>query len=355
VCEKIRGKKPNSTQIAELAGVSRSTVSRVINGYPNVNEETRRQVQDTIKKYGYYPSLPGQMLAGKPVKCIGLFWVSIGPVSGDSLSSFFITSTIESAASLGYVVLTCIVGDLDDPREAERLRSVFYQGRIDAGIIIGARGHEPAIEQLLSDGMTVGLFDCAPDEDPALYPGRFVANFEAETGEMAMDHLISLGHRRIAVIDGDLTRYSCLCRHNGFVRSLEKHGISLPKEWFLGGSGPEYITPAGGYQAARQLFSLPGERPTALCCTNDACALGAYQAIKEAGLTVGKDISVIGMDGDISSSGAEPPLTTFDFHFGDMFRSLVTRIIRTLEGERNIPRLETSKSYFLDRESCKRL
>lgn len=350
VQKKARAKKPNSAQIAQLAGVSRSTVSRVINGYANVNAQTRRRVMEVIKQYGYYPSMSGQVLAGKRVKCLGLFWVANGLIAQDCLSSFFMATTIESAARRGYLVLTCIVPNLREAAWMEHVKGIFYQGRIDAGIFVGCNNQEPLIEQLIDDGMVLGLFDhfvTGREES-----NRFMINFEADTGERAVDYLVSLGHRRVAVIDGDLNRLSSLQRHEGFLRGLRKNGVELRSQWLWGGSGPAFITKAGGYQAAKAIFGLPGDRPTAICCNNDAAALGVYRAAAEEGIAIGRELSVLGIDGDAGGLAVTPQLTSFQFSFDKMFDSLVDRLIRCLEGEEDVPRLDVGTSCLVERGSC---
>ena len=139
-------KKLNSTEIAKLAGVSRSTVSRVVNGYSNVPKSTRDRVMKIINENEYYPLLSGQLLAGKRTGTIGLFWVSSGTIAGDMLCSEYFAHVTESAAELGYLVLTCIVKNLTDQENIEWIKRVFMQGRVDAGIFIGARNNEPFVE-----------------------------------------------------------------------------------------------------------------------------------------------------------------------------------------------------------------
>ncbi|GAE36133.1 LacI family DNA-binding transcriptional regulator [Halalkalibacter akibai] len=150
----MKRNKINSAQIAKLAGVSRSTVSRVINNYPNVPSETREKVMKIIKENDYFPDMSAQVLAGKNMRTIGLFIIDKGSVSSDFTSNTLITSVIEEASKHDYYVLTNIIRDCRSPNNVERVKAVFYQNRIDAGIFMGTDNHEPLIEELIAEALS---------------------------------------------------------------------------------------------------------------------------------------------------------------------------------------------------------
>ena len=341
-------KKPNSTQIAKLAGISRSTVSRVINGYSNVPEKTRKLVMDTIEKYGYYPSLSGQVLRGKRTKCLGLFWGSYGTISYDMLASSFLIHVIESAAAKGYLVLTCIPRSFSAEQNKRQIKEIFHQGRIDAGIFFGANDEEPLLDELEADGMMVGVFD-----QQNVSGKRFTVNFEADTGLKAIRYVSALGHKDIAILDGDLHRHSSFLRHESYLKGMLEAGLPIRPEWMHIGDSGAALTRDGGETVMRELLQSNATYPTVVCCNNDATALGAYRAIADAGLKVGEDISVIGVDDHHLSSLVTPALTTFRFDFCRMCTSLVNRMIDALEGETDVPRDEVFTSELVERASCR--
>lgn len=198
--------------------------------------------------------------------------------------------------------------------------------------------------------MVLGLFDhfvTGREES-----NRFMINFEADTGERAVDYLVSLGHRRVAVIDGDLNRLSSLQRHEGFLRGLRKNGVELRSQWLWGGSGrPSSPRQADIRQPRRSLACRgTGRRPSA--ATPDAAALGVYRAAAEEGIAIGRELSVLGIDGDAGGLAVTPQLTSFQFSFDKMFDSLVDRLIRCLEGEEDVPRLDVGTSCLVERGSC---
>ena len=338
--------KLNSTEIARLAGVSRSTVSRVINGYNNVPDETREHVMRVINENGYYPLLSGQLLAGKKTKTLGFIWVNSGNIADSVQCSAFFAHVTDSAAAHGYLVLTCIVKNLTDGENVDWVKRIFMQERVDGGVFIGVDNDEPLIEELISRGMIVGIFDhYHPDRNE---PNRISVNFEVNTGEKCVDYLCELGHRNIAVIDGNMSRYSSCMRHLGYIRAMKAHGVALRPEWMLFGDLEE----STGLAATNRLLALPGELPTAICANNDAVAFGVIAAIVAHGLRVPEDISVIGIDGHDRASFVSPPLTTYEFNFAQIFRSLVSRVIAVIEEKEEVKRTEFLESTLVVRNSC---
>lgn len=343
-------KRQTAAEIARLAGVSRSTVSRVINGYSNVPAETRERVMKVINEHGYVPLLCGQLLVGKRTGTLGFFWVSNGgAIANDLQCSAFFVHVTEIAASLGYVVLTCIVKNLREQENINWIRRIFMQGRVDAGIFIGVDNDEPLIEELIAKGKIVGLFDhYHPDR---VEPNRLSVNFEEDTGEKAVDYLYSLGHRNIAIIDGNRNRFSSVQRHESSIRGFQKHNIEIRPQWMLSGD----VTEEGGCRAAQELLAYGGELPTAICANNDSAAFGVYRALEEAGISVPGQISVIGIDGHEGGKLVSPRLTTFAFDFERLFRSLVSRTIAAVEQRDDVAPTEFFPSRLVERESCRRI
>ena len=340
-------KNINSNDIARLAGVSRSTVSRVINGYANVPDETREKVMKVIRENHYYPHISGRLLTGMNTQTLGLFWCGSYSIAPDPLTSGFFLHIVDAAARRGYLVLSCILDDLQG-ENAEKIRRIFLEGRIDAGIFVGASNQEPLVDELTSLGKIVGMLDYYHENESA--PNCLSVCFERDSGEKAVDYLHSLGHRKIAVLDGDLTHLSCAHRHKSVRRGIEKHGLTLPEKWQACG-GLQQDT---GCRAAREMLSACMDAlPTVICAHNDTVAFGVYQACVELGLRIPEDISVIGMDGHPNARYAAPPLTTFSFDFGEMFASLVNRVIDTVEGKEDVPACEFFSSRFVERASCR--
>ncbi|MDR1639864.1 MAG: LacI family transcriptional regulator [Clostridiales bacterium] len=338
-------KKINSAEIARQAGVSRSTVSRVVNSYSNVPSDTRDRVMKVINENEYYPLLCGQLLAGKRTGTIGFFWISDSPIANDIQSSSFFVHVTEAATEMGYLVLACILKNLSDKDNIEHVKKIYMQERIDGGIFIGIDNHEPLIDELVSKNKIAGVFDYHRPE--CAEPNRISVNFETSTGIKAIDYAVSMGHTKIAILDGNPERYSCLTRHEGFLAGLEKHNIPIRKEWIANAD----ITEEHGYKAALDFLSNAQELPTCICCQNDSVAFGAYKALREKGISIPGQISIIGIDGHFRGQLMNPPLTTFEFNFKKFFRSLVTRTISAIEGKDGYDTTEFIDSVLVERGS----
>jgi len=340
--------KLNSTEIAKLAGFSRSTVSRVINGYSNVPQSTREKVMKVIEEYEYYPCFSGQVLAGKKTQTIGLFWVSSGSIAYDMQSSSFMTHIIESAAKQSYLVLTCIVPNLRDPEHQNQIKRILLQERVDAGIFVGFNNNEPFIKELISRDKIIGVFDYYNDNTSS---NLITVNFESNTGEKVIDYVYGLGHRKIALIDGNMSRLSSFQRHEGFIRGMLKHQIEMRREWMHYGD----VIEKGGYYATKELIRYSKELPTVICANNDSVAFGVYQALIEAGISIPDQVSVIGIDGHERGNLVNPQLTTFAFDFETFFSSLVARVIAAIEERNEGKNDEIITSTLVERASCKEM
>ncbi|WP_156946230.1 LacI family DNA-binding transcriptional regulator [Clostridium akagii] len=343
--------KINSAKIAKLAGVSRSTVSKVINNYDDVSKQTYEKVMKIIKQYNYYPDISAQGLKGKETKTIGLFIISPEGFSNDAHCNFMLGRVVESASIKGYHVLTYIINDTKDELEAGRIKRVFYEKRVNGGIFIGTKNHEPLVEELIGDGFIVGVMD--GNLKGRKEANRLVINFESKDNAIeAVDYLISLNHKKIGFINGSLDKNSGLEKYKGFTEGIKKNNLDIPDEWVTFGDFSEN----GGYVAMEKILESKRENPTAICSANDSTAFGAIKAITEKGLNIPKDISIIGSDDHILSAYYNPPLTTFRVDFTEIMTLLVTNLIKLIEGNVEemiiIPKLNTE---FIIRKSCRKL
>jgi LacI family transcriptional regulator len=346
-----RRTKVDSVDIARLVGVARSTVSKALNGYPYIAAGTRKRILEAVRTYGYYPNYSAQVLAGKRTSTLGLFFFRAGHFSDDVLADFMISSVIENAAALGYHTLAYVVRNPEDGATARSLAGTFYQRRVGAGIFIGARSREPLIDQLVVDGYAVGVFDQRPPSRPE--PNRVVANYDdAGTSRAAIAYLASLGHREIAIIDGDRARYAGTMKHRGFLAGMRSCGLTVTPGWIRAGD----FQSEGGYRAMRELLCANGRLPTAVAAANDNTAFGAMRAIEELGLRIPDDISIVGVDGHPFCQFARPPLTTFEYDIQAMIHGLVSAVIGIATARSDADTLrQTYRARLVERQSCRRV
>lgn len=341
-------KHVNSTDIAKLAGVSRSTVSRVINGYANVPQETRDRVMKVIKEHHYYPLLSGQLLCGKKTKTLGLFWIGRTQIARDAQTSSFFLNIIDAAADRNYLVLSCILDDLTENENVNYVRKIFMEGRIDAGLFIGVDNNDELITELVEAEKIVGLFDYFHENENI--PNQISVNFERDSGEKMIDYLYGIGHRKISIIDGDLSRISCIHRHESYMRGMAKHNLPVKNKWMASGG----ITQTSSYPVVKQMLeNCMDDLPTVICANNDSVAFGVYEACEELGLRIPEDISVVGADGHVKDQQMTPPLTTYAFDFKKIFSSMVNRVIDVIEEKEGVQQSEFIEGCLVERSSCK--
>lgn len=339
----------NATEIARLAGVSRSTVSRVINNYANVPPETRKKVMEIINRHRYVPNVSAQVLAGKKTKTIGLFMIEKGQVAGDFISNMLLASVIESASSHGYYVLTHIIRGRCDSDSIRGVKDIFYQRRIDGGLFIGAADDEPFIEELVSEGFWIACVDQS-FEGREEQSNRMVSDLNNVVGmKLVVSHLADLNHREIGHIGGDLTRYSGVAKREGFLKAMSELGLDVNEEWVLPGGFHE----ADGYERMREFLASGKRLPTAMVMANDSVAFGAIRALREHGLDVPRDISIVGLDDHALSARFQPALTTLRVDFAGMLEQLTASLIRHIEQKAFGAEKLTAAIEFIARDSCR--
>ncbi|SET71186.1 transcriptional regulator, LacI family [Natronincola peptidivorans] len=298
----------NAADIAKIAGVSRSTVSRVVNNYGNVTEETRSKVLDIIKEYNYVPHASAQMLAGKKSKIMGLFIIDTkdekegNKMCTSSYFSPFTDAVIDAANKQRYNVLISMINEDNDYNNVKEL---FQNKTISAGIFIGAKNNEPAIKEIIEEGYKIAVIEqeVAGEQDP--FSKCIVVNSDSfGGGYQATKYLIQLGHKNIAHLCGDMEQLTAISRIEGYKKALLDAGVSIKNNLIVKGD----YTEESGYKAVKKL--LLKEKLTAIFIANDSMSIGAMRAIEELGLKIPEDISVVGFDDIEVSRHLQPSLTT---------------------------------------------
>ncbi|MBU3215172.1 LacI family transcriptional regulator [Clostridium estertheticum] len=343
----------NSIDIAKIAGVSRSTVSRVINNYDNVPDETRKKIQQIIKENNYVPHASARMLAGVKNRIIGLFIIDMKAdtngkqVTSSSYFTPFTGSVIENASKMGYNVLVSIVSKQKDYK---KVKEIFYNKTVSGGIFIGEKNGEPEIKEIINSGCRVALLDQAVKSDEEVYKKCIIVNADNYYGAYkATNYLIGLGHSSIAHIVGISENLSGIERFNAYKNALTDAGISVKSNLIVKGD----FTINGGYNATKKL--LQKEIPTAIFCGNDMMAIGAMQAIEEANLNVPEDISIVGFDDIEVARYINPALTTVRMKLLEMASIATNTLITSIESNSNFSANYTLPIDLIERNSCKAL
>ena len=321
----MRTGRPNIKDVAREAGVGTTTVTRVLNGDRNVTEATRALVESAIQGTGYQVNSLARGLKQQRSFVIGHLLLSA------VTNPFYVTvaSGVEAyARTAGYTALTL---NFERAPEAERRGiETFLNWRADA-LIFTTPLVAANVEFALARGLPVMQVE---RPKTAAAPGIKVNNTKG--AQAAMRHLVDLGHREIAYIGGypvtDQIGYVEQERVGAYREAMAAIG-GAPREFFL--AGPQYLTDAEhslapGYQATKALLAGP-RRPTAIQCTNDIIAAGALQALREAGLDVPGDISIIGFD-DTLGAYLAPQLTTVRLPAYELGQTAARLLIDGLNG-----------------------
>ncbi len=315
-------------EVAALAGVSLSTVSLVINGKSGVSPDRRERVLQAIKQLGY--PFSGRQAVSSETRVFGLLMESLSEASrSEGFYTRIVSGIEETAYDLGYQVLLHVYRPDIDPLDS--LRELM--GRDIDGLIIANDGDvtPQVIRKITEAGVPMVLV-----ENYQSFPIHSLTADNFTAGRVMTEYLINVGHRRIAGIGGPL-KYSSLCdRMRGHQIALVEHGIPIDRSLQ---PPPVSGNPRKGYVQMQQLLSLP-EPPTAVFAVSDRAAFGAMDAIKDAGLRIPDDISVVGIDDVRDSAYSTPPLTTFSVPKYDLGRAAVF-ILHDLISDKAIPPCRT--------------
>ncbi|MFD1885652.1 LacI family DNA-binding transcriptional regulator [Paenibacillus wenxiniae] len=280
--------------IARLANVSHTTVSRALNNSPLIKEVTKRKIIEIARQLNYTPNYNAKSLVLQRSHTIGLFFTSL---SYGTSSSFF-ADTIRGVNSVIGIEYNLFVRGIDDYADY----STIHPKRFD-GIILMSQSDDDHtfIEHVISQQIPLVVLNrLIPD-------GSFVniVSNDREGAQRAGEYLIEQGHRRIALIEGMKGFKSAEQRRLGFLDALKTAAITIPEQYIV----PGLYSTESGYAAMQSLLKLESP-PTAVFCSNDDMAIGAMNAAFEMGLKVPDDLSIVGFDDINFSMYTNPALTT---------------------------------------------
>jgi LacI family transcriptional regulator len=279
--------------VAQLAGVSHQTVSRVVNRHPSVAAATRARVLDAIRQLDYAPNRVAQSLATRRSKTVGI--IGYGTTHyGPSQMVAHIEATLKTK---GYGLVYAAVADLSVDVLREQVATLRNQ-LVDGLVLITPAGGGHLEEMSDFIGVPYVMIDAMLGEH---VPS--VVIHQHYGARLATRHLIDSGHRAIAEISGPIEWSGAKQRHDGWLATLSEAGLEP------GASVEGNWTAESGHEAARRLLER-GAQFTALFAGNDQMALGAMRALREAGRRVPRDVSVVGFDDVPEAAYYEPPLTT---------------------------------------------
>jgi LacI family transcriptional regulator len=324
--------------IAERAEVSKSTVSLVISGSPLVKEETRRRVRAVIDELGYVYNRGAANLRTARSDIVGM-------VINDLTNPFFAELAVGIEGALhgsDYIPVIANTGE-NLVRQAQVFRTMREHNA--AGVILCPAGgtDAAALAEIASVGIPIVL---AMRRVPGAQVSVVAPN-NRDGAMRAVEHLVRLGHRRLAFMGGVAAMSAFGERSGGFAEGVERAGLALPPDYLI--EAPP--TKAGGAAAMNRALSLP-LKPTAALCFNDIVAIGAVHALSRHGLKAGEDFAVIGFDDIAEAAQMAPPLTTVAVDAAGLGERAARMLLRQIDS--GAPRVETyiGEARLIVRESC---
>lgn len=308
--------------IAKKTGVSVATASRALAGVPGVAAATQKRVLKVAQEMGYRPNVLAQRLQKQRTDTIGFIIPTFGPRFSDPYFSELLTGIGNEASVHEYDLL--VSTHAPGPEELLAYERIVRERRADGVLVVRTRQDDARIKYLVEHNFPFVAFGRAELDIDFPY-----VDVDGETGlHTLVEHLISIGHRRIAFVNAPTDFMFSVYRLRGYKDALLKN--NLPYEETLVETGG--LTEQSGYEAGLRLLALDAP-PTAIIAANDLMAFGVISAVQEKGLNIGKDIAVAGFDDIPMSKLVRPPLTTMRQPIYEIGRHICRMLLKLLSGD----------------------
>jgi len=325
--------------IARLAGVSRSTVSRVINNHPNVKERTRRKVMQVIEEQRFRPNLAARALVTQQTRILSLVIPrSIADTFADPYFPTLIQGVIHKANQCDYATMLWMGSS--DEEESRFYQRVLGNSLCDGIIVSSAVIDDPLIPRLAESGFPFVVIG-----PPPLDGLNSIDIDNTRAAQIATAHLIRLGYQRIGTITGPLNTGPGQDRLKGYRQALERAGRSVNNDWIVEGNFLEL----SGYLGMQALLQ---QRVDAVFAASDVMATGAMRAIFERGLRVPDDIAIVGFDDTPFAATMTPRLTTINQPIRELGVMAAQVLIDLLSGTLKPPYKLTLPAQLVVRDTC---
>ncbi|MGD6816307.1 LacI family DNA-binding transcriptional regulator [Metabacillus sp. 84] len=329
--------------VARKAGVSSTTVSKALNNYPDVSEKTKNAILTVAAEMGYLPNSHAQSLSTKKSWSIGVMFTEDNEVG---MKHPFFNAVIESfrkhAENEGY--------DLIFPsrnlrnRNTSYLEHFQYRG-VDGIIIICSDQNDPLVLEILDSPIPIVVIDMNKVNSSVIHSDNVTG------GENAVDYLLKLGHTKIAHIAGSSSTFSGKARIQGYRNAMNNANLPIPDGYLIDGG---MFSIQEGRAGMEKLLELQ-DQPTAVFVAGDQMAIGAMEAIKEKGLAVPGDISIIGFDDIEMAMYVSPKLTTIKQDTDAIGKQAALLLVSQMIHKKKSIRTEMIPVQLIERESCKEL
>jgi DNA-binding LacI/PurR family transcriptional regulator len=314
--------------VAKKAGVSPSTVSRVIADHPRISAKTTRKVREVMDELGYHPNMMAKSLVSKTTKTVGV--ILPRPAEELLLNFFFyefMRGVMAQLTRAGYDLL--MAGGNNEREELETVMRLVRGGRIDGLLLLYSRSADPVIAFLRKENVPFVLIGRSLDYDNVMS----VDNDNVQAAYDATKHLIAQGQRRIGFVSGPAHLAMTQDRLAGYTKALAEAGLPFKQGWVVEG---EFLLESG-YRAMASIMSQP-EPPSALVVIDDFVAFGVLKGLAELGYRIPQDVAIISFNNIALSELTMPPITSVDIGTYQLGYTASQMLLSTFQQEEIQPR-----------------
>ena len=329
--------------VAALAGVSPSTVSRTCKNNPSISEETKERVRKAMAELGYEPNFQASNLASQNSRTIGI----ILPASAKEVyeNSFYLEA-IQGISHYcnGRQYMTTIVTGQDEAEILDAVRSMSRSGKVDGFIILYSKKDDPVIDYLFNEGLLYILIGKATQ-----YTNQtiYIDNDNLLAGREAAEYLYQLGHRRIAYLGSDSSLMFSADRKAGYQLALASHQLPVRPEYCV-----EVKNVSENNEEAIRGLLMQKDRPTAILVSDDILAVSLERVCLENHLAIPEDLSIISFNNSVFARLTSPQLTSIDIGAGQLGSEAASQIINHIENPNLLATKIIVPHHLIERDSC---
>ena len=329
--------------VAALAGVSPSTVSRTCKNNPSISEETKERVRKAMAELGYEPNFQASNLASQNSRTIGI----ILPASAKEVyeNSFYLEA-IQGISHYcnGRQYMTTIVTGQDEAEILDAVRSMSRSGKVDGFIILYSKKDDPVIDYLFNEGLLYILIGKATQ-----YTNQtiYIDNDNLLAGREAAEYLYQLGHRRIAYLGSDSSLMFSADRKAGYQLALASHQLPDRSEYCV-----EVKNVSENNEEAIRGLLMQKDRPTAILVSDDILAVSLERVCLENHLAIPEDLSIISFNNSLFARLTSPQLTSIDIGAGQLGSEAASQIINHIENPNLLATKIIVPHHLIERDSC---
>lgn len=329
--------------VAALAGVSPSTVSRTCKNNPSISEETKERVRKAMAELGYEPNFQASNLASQNSRTIGILL----PASAKEVyeNSFYLEA-IQGISHYcnGRQYMTTIVTGQDEAEILDAVRSMSRSGKVDGFIILYSKKDDPVIDYLFNEGLLYILIGKATQ-----YTNQtiYIDNDNLLAGREAAEYLYQLGHRRIAYLGSDSSLMFSADRKAGYQLALASHQLPVRPEYCV-----EVKNVSENNEEAIRGLLMQKDRPTAILVSDDILAVSLERVCLENHLAIPEDLSIISFNNSLFARLTSPQLTSIDIGAGQLGSEAASQIINHIENPNLLATKIIVPHHLIERDSC---